>query len=531
VKIALAQLNYRVGDLAGNGTKIKAAIQKAAAAQADMVVFSELAICGYPPRDLLDRPDFRVACRHTLDDIVAYTARFKGMAVVLGTPLASPEGLKNAAVVLLDGETVFVHHKIHLPHADVFEERRHFRSGERLGAWEFKGIRIGVTVCEDLWQAGPAESLAEKGISVLLNLSASPFYMGKDKLRYDVFSQIAALTRCPVVFVNQIGGQDQLIFDGHSMVVHPSGRFIAELPSFKERVQLVDLASPRFHDFVSQHPDAGVYEGLVLGIRDYVTKSGFSQVALGLSGGIDSAVVAVLACAALGGNNVLGVLMPSPYTAEQSSTDAQELAQNLGMATIILPISEAFSIGLSTLKTALHDVPDIVTENLQARIRGNFLMALSNAQNRLILTTGNKSELAVGYCTLYGDMAGALAVIGDLFKTRVYQLAQFINQTRTLIPKSIISRPPTAELRPGQKDEDSLPPYRVLDGILKAYLEDVLSLDEITELGYPRETAEWVIRKLYHNEYKRLQAPPILKVTPKAFGMGRLFLATTAWQG
>jgi NAD+ synthetase len=537
MRIALAQLNPTIGDFSGNRARIVETTRQAAARGADLVVLSELCLCGYPPLDLIERPDF---LEHNLDALEQLAAEVALPAVVgyvghaenrTGKPVA------NCAALVAGGRVCFQQRKMLLPTYDVFDESRYFQPATRQLPLQFMGERLGITICEDIWndknfwakplyELDPVAELMGQGIGLILNISASPFQMGKRKLRLDMLQALARRYGRPVVYVNQVGGNDSLVFDGSSVAIGADGRVAALARAFQEDLVLFDSATGT-GDIHPQPEDELelAYQALVCGTRDYVHKCGFRRVLVGLSGGIDSALVACIATAALGSENVTGVAMPGPYSSPGSIRDAQRLAENLGIRLLTLPINDVFDSYLRALQPVFEGrSPDVTEENIQARIRGNFLMALSNKFGALLLTTGNKSELAVGYCTLYGDMAGGLAVISDVPKTMVYDLARWLNRGGEVIPAETLTKPPSAELRPNQTDQDSLPPYEVLDRILKAYIEDLLSPREIAErFGYSLELVRDIAYKVDHNEYKRQQAAPGLKITSKAFGIGRIF--------
>jgi NAD+ synthase (glutamine-hydrolysing) len=537
MKIALAQLNPTVGDFAGNSAKIVDFAQRAAQRGADLVIFSELCLCGYLPLDLIERPQFidrnerELAClakRLPIPSIVGYAARAN-----------SPTGKSaaNAAALLGNGKIEFVQHKMLLPTYDVFDESRYFQPAQSQNVFALGGKNLGITICEDIWndktfwakplyERDPVTELVAKGASLIINISGSPYTINKQHLRMDMLRALAKSSGLPVVYVNQVGGNDSLVFDGGSVVVLPDGRVPAQAHMFEEDLVLFDTETSAGERHAAPAEEIElVRQALICGTRDYVRKSGFRSVVVGLSGGIDSAVVAALAVEALGKENVLGVSMPSQYSSEGSRTDARQLAENLGIQFHSIPIANVFDSYRSTLAEVFRGRPEDVTEeNLQARIRGNLLMALSNKFGSMVMSTGNKSELAVGYCTLYGDMAGGLAIISDVPKTMVYALANLINCDRELIPRASIEKAPSAELRPNQKDTDSLPPYDVLDRILEAYIEDVKSPAEIAgAFGFDIELVRSIASKVDRNEYKRRQAAPGLKITSRAFGLGRPF--------
>lgn len=540
LRLALAQLNPTVGALGENRQKILAYAQDAAAGGADLFITSELALCGYPPRDLLLDPAFGAAIQEQLNQLARDCP--PDLTLLVGAVTPYPEArqrgenpLWNSAVCLRGGTIIEEFHKCLLPNYDVFDERRYFVSSGESGSFALKNVRVGVTLCEDLWNdegfwgrrhydRNPLEQLRQRGVDLIVNLSASPYSLGKPALRRELVSFSARRRGIPIVYVNQVGGNDDLIFDGASFGVNGRGERVGQAPSFQEALTFLDWDGDLQPGALTREPEsaeAELWEALVLGTRDYCRKCGFSQVLLGLSGGIDSALVAALAVDALGPENVRGILMPSPYSSEGSVADAQALAGNLGIQTDVLPIAPLMSGFDETLAPVLGGHPEGVTaENLQSRIRGVLLMALANQSGALLLTTGNKSEIAVGYCTLYGDMNGGLAVIGDAPKTQVYRLCHWLNRNEDVIPGAILTKAPSAELKPGQRDQDSLPPYDILDGILELFIHRRQSLGEIVGAGYERETVERVIQLVRRAEFKRRQAPPTLKVTDRAFGTG-----------
>jgi len=537
VKIGLAQLDPTVGDFSGNSARILSAAEKARKRGADLVVFSELCLCGYLPQDLLERPAFRernffemasLAKKLPLPCIVGYVGRPEE---------STGKAATNAAALIVNGRIAFEQHKMLLPTYDVFDESRYFQPARKQCVFPFHGERLGITICEDIWNdknfwinrlydRDPVAELVGQGTSLLLNLSASPYVLGKRAVRLQMLRSIAHTYGKPIVYVNQVGGDDSLLFDGDSIAVMPDGTVAAQASLFEEDLVLFDTATG-MGDIRPQPADETevAYLALVSGTRDYVRKCGFRRVVVGLSGGIDSATVAAIAAAAVGPENVLGVSMPGPYSSEGSRTDAAQLAKNLGIEFLVMPITDTFAAYRHMLSPAFVDrSEDVTEENLQARIRGNILMALSNKNGALVLSTGNKSELAVGYCTLYGDMAGGLAVISDVPKTMVYAITEVINRDREIIPRATIDKAPSAELRPNQKDSDSLPPYNVLDSILKAYIEDLHTPEQIAaEFGYDLDLVRSIALKVDRNEYKRKQAAPGLKITSRAFGFGRPF--------
>lgn len=537
MKITLAQLNPTVGAIEQNLEKALDVI-KENAASTDLIVFSELYLTGYPPRDLLFTHGFLDRVREALEKLREISGRFPDTGFIMGVPTRRESGngfrLHNSAVVIQNKGILATCHKSLLPSYDVFDEPRYFEPAEEIAPVDFKGHKLGITICEDYWNESdlwpfggytvdPIDRLARAGATLFINISASPFVLGKDDLRKRLIGNHVARHKKPFIIVNQVGGNDELIFDGDSLYFDADGRIIKELPAFEESIRTINTpAEGSPYKIEPAEKIEQVYKALVLGLRDYITKTGFSKAVMGLSGGIDSAVVCALAAAALGPENIAGIVMPSKFTSVLSITTARKLAENLGVKLLNIPIDTIYQAYLDELNNGLKaDHMDVALENIQARIRGNILMAYSNRHGHLLLTTGNKSELATGYCTLYGDMAGGLAVISDVPKTMVYDLAAYINRDRELIPQETIERPPTAELRPDQTDQDTLPPYDILDAILHHYIEDGQSAAEIIERGYEYETVNWVIRAVNRNEYKRRQAPPGLKITSKAFGVGR----------
>ncbi len=536
MRIGLAQINTTVGDLAGNREIILRAYNQLCEEGAELVVFPELAVCGYPPRDLLFKRHFASDTESSLTEIAARTG---DVPLVIGFVETNPGGrgrsLFNAAAFCQQGEVLKIGRKCLLPTYDVFDEDRYFQAADEPAIIEFAGMRIGVTVCEDIWTApqvaprrrypiDPVAILAEHHPDLVLNLSASPWHHGKEGLRQKLIRDSARTCRAPLVYCNAVGGNDELIFDGRSMVADAEGNLIAGLPAFRETLAVVDTAGDAVDIDPAHARDdmADIHDALVLGLHDYAHKSGFQKALLGLSGGIDSAVTAALAVSALGAQNVIGISLPSTISSQHSRDDARAVAENLGIRYESLPIASIVDAADQTLAPLFVDQQtDTTEENIQARARGLLLMAVSNKFGALLLTTGNKSELAVGYCTLYGDMAGGLAVISDLPKTKVYELARFMNREREIVPVSTIEKPPSAELRPDQKDEDSLPPYPVLDAILEGYVEKGLSSNDLIGRGFEPDVAKDIIRKVDLNEYKRKQAAPGLKITPLAFGVGR----------
>ena len=535
MKIGIAQINAVIGDFPGNVKRILAAYRECLEHGADVVITPELSLVGYPPRDLVLKSQFVPKCLQALDYLAD---EIREIPLLVGYvdhhhPSVPGKPFRNAAAWLENGKIQHRIWKTLLPTYDVFDESRYFEPGKKSEPILWKGHRIGITICEDIWtedylqrplyDRDPVQELAEQGIDLLLNLSASPFHLGKPTLRRSMLGGVSRHARVPVVYCNSIGANDQLVFDGHSIVTDANGGIMAQFPGFEECTQVVDLSRTAEKDApYDECEPAQLYRALRLGLRDYATKSGFSSVCLGLSGGIDSALTAAIAADALGPENIHGLTMPSPYSSGGSVDDSLALAKNLGIRCDEVPIRAAFEAIKETMAPLFKGRPEDVTEeNMQARIRGLLLMALSNKDNHLLLTTGNKSELSVGYCTIYGDMCGGLAVISDLPKMRVYEISRWINREREIIPWNTIDKPPSAELRPDQKDQDTLPPYEILDGILELYVEHQLSADEIISRGYEEATVRWIQRRVDLNEWKRQQAAPGLRVTSKAFGIGR----------
>jgi NAD+ synthase/NAD+ synthase (glutamine-hydrolysing) len=538
VKIALAQINPTVGDFTGNAAKLRAYANDARLRGAELVVFPELSVCGYPPRDLVEVPAFIVRSRQILEELAT---EFRDIAIIAGFPssaaLETGKSVMNSAALLRNGRIDFVQSKRLLPTYDVFDEMRNFAPAPTQQLFSIGGQSIALTICEDAWNdkafwsrrlygSDPVEELVRAGGQIVINISASPFNVGKPDLRQAMLACIAKQHRVPVLLVNQVGGNDSLVFDGSSIALNPNGEIIAQARSFEEDLILVDTASMS-GDMHEQNSgvEASAYAALVLGTRDYVRKCGFKKVVVGLSGGIDSALTAVIAVDALGKENVIGVSMPSQYSSEGSITDARELAENLDICFEVVAIRDIFESYRDALSGVFKGLAqDVTEENLQARARGGLLMAVANKFSALVLTTGNKSELGVGYCTLYGDMVGGLAVISDVPKTLVYRLARYVNTRCAVIPEASITKPPSAELRPDQKDSDSLPPYDVLDRILEEYVGNLKSAPEIAALtGFDEEVIGFVVRLINRSEYKRQQAAPGIRISTKAFGVGRRF--------
>jgi len=519
VRIALAQINSTVGDLAGNARRIAEFAERARAAGAHLMVTPELALCGYPPEDLLLRPDFYRACARALADLAA---RLEGIAVVVGHPEAHKGDYFNAASLLRDGKVVATYRKHRLPNYEVFDEQRYFSSGYEPCVIEVNGVPCGINICADVWEPGAADAARSAGAELLLALNASPYHMNKQATRYEVLRERTRATAMPVLYANLVGGQDELVFDGASFALDRQGRLTHQLPQFAEALEIVEYAGGdlRAGKVAPSRPlEAEVYEALVLGVRDYLGKNGFPGAIIGLSGGIDSALTLAIAVDALGADKVRAVMMPSPYTAQISLDDARAMARALGVRYDEFPIAPAMQTFAAMLeKEFAGRAADTTEENLQARIRGMILMALSNKYGAIVLTTGNKSEMAVGYATLYGDMAGGFAVIKDLYKTLVYRLSRYRNGIAPVIPERIITRAPSAELKPDQTDQDTLPPYEVLDAIIEAYMERDLSPREIVALGYGEADVRRTVGMLKRSEYKRRQAPIGIRVTKRGFG-------------
>ncbi|MGC8717345.1 MAG: NAD+ synthase [bacterium] len=532
MKAVLAQINPTIGDLKGNLEKILKEIKKAKVLSSDLIIFPELSIIGYPPKDLLYNVELARRIEEVLNEVIAPIS--DNLGVIIGSPFYDGEIIYNSALFFYNGKLLGRQDKTLLPTYDVFDEARYFRPAGSIHTILFKDKKLGVTICEDIWNdkdywnrkvydIDPVEKLVSQGIDVIINISASPYYYGKRVLRASMLSYVAKKYKKKIIYVNQVGGNDELIFDGSSLAIDEDGYIIWEGKEFDEDFGLIDLldVSSREDPSSIREDISSIYKALVLGIRDYFHKTGFKKALIALSGGIDSSLVACLAVSSLGSENVLGVSMPSRYSSKESIEDAKLLAKNLGIDLKVIPIEKIFSSFIETLNSEGKPIIDMAEENLQARIRGNVIMFISNREGYLVLSTGNKSELAMGYCTLYGDMSGGLSVIGDLPKTLVYELARFINREREIIPERVFIKPPSAELRPNQKDEDSLPPYSILDPIIKAYIEENLPIEAIIEKGFDHKLVESVIKRIDSAEYKRRQSAPILKVTTKAFGIGR----------
>jgi NAD+ synthase/NAD+ synthase (glutamine-hydrolysing) len=538
MRIALAQINTTVGDFDGNIDRIVKYARRAQERGADLVVFPELALCGYPPRDLVERPGF---IRKSESELVRLAGLLPPVPALVGyvrrSHAVQGKAVADAAALIKDGKVVLDYTKILLPFYDVFDESRYFEPGQSIGLHEFNGFKLGITICEDVWNdkhfwkkqlyhRDPVDECVRAGANLLLNIASSPYSTEKIQLRHDMLKAIADTRHIAVVYVNHVGGNDQLVFDGSSMAFSARGELCTRARSFEEDLVIFDTSDGHLeiHPAPASETEA-VYQALKLGVHDYVVKCGFQKVIVGLSGGIDSSLVATLAADALGPQNVTGVGMPGPYSSPGSIRDAEVLARNLRIDFRIIPITPIFESYLTALDPAFEGKRrDVTEENIQARVRGNILMALSNKFGSLVLSTGNKSELAAGYCTLYGDMAGGLAAIADVPKVMVYDLARYVNRAGERIPLACLEKPPSAELRPNQTDQDTLPPYEVLDAILKGYIEEALSSQEIAEKHhFDISLVKEAIRKVDGAEYKRQQAPPTLKVTAKAFGMGRRY--------
>ena len=581
LRVALAQINVTVGDLEGNTEKILAYMQQAYAAGSHIVCTPELALTGYPPEDLLLKPGFVAAQLRKLNELINASRDLPGLTAVIGF-VDRDHDIYNAAAIIHEGKLFGTYHKHYLPNYGVFDENRYFQSGRKAPIFLINGVHVGINICEDVWYpTGPMTLQAHAGAEVIVNINGSPYYAGKGTFREEMLATRAADNGVIVAYLNMVGGQDELVFDGDSMVFNEQGALIARAREFAEDMLIVDLDTAsvfrsRLHDprrrqerlredpnvvpiieisdersqesllvppihplgapqriEPKMEPLEEIYAALVLGTRDYVHKTGFKKALIALSGGIDSSLTAAIAVDALGAENILGISMPSGFSSEGSKTDAQELAENLGIEFLTIPIEETFRTSLKMLKPVFGESdPGLAGENLQARIRGNVLMSISNKFGAIVLTTGNKSEMATGYSTLYGDMAGGFAVLKDVLKTLVYELSVYRNTLgeKPVIPQTVIAKPPSAELRPEQKDIDSLPPYEVLDPILKAYAEDDRSFEEILAMGFERKTVERVMRLVDVSEYKRRQAPPGVKITTRAFGRDRRLPITNKYR-
>ncbi len=532
MKIALSQLNYLIGDFEGNKSKIIRDIERAKSEGADLVVFAELAISGYPPRDFLEFEDFVRKCNKAVEDIAAHT---NGVGAIIGLPTFNPDdrgkALRNSAAFLYDGKVESMFHKALLPTYDIFDEYRYFEPNRVFQPLEFKGKKIAVTICEDIWDVegdyqyviSPLEELRGYQPDFIINIAASPFHYNQPVTRKRILRANVKKYDLPIVYVNHVGAQTELLFDGNSQVLDENGETLQELKYFEEDFALVNMDKKELrHPLPLPEKIAAIEEGLIMGVKNYFEKLGLKKAILGLSGGIDSAVTAVIAAKALGKENVYGVLLPSKFSSDHSVSDAEQLAKNLGIKYETIPVKEVVESFEKTLEKQFEGLPfDIAEENIQARARGVILMALSNKFGHILLNTSNKSEAAVGYGTLYGDMNGGLSVIGDVYKTDVFALARYMNKEMEVIPENIITKPPSAELRPDQKDSDSLPDYEILDDILTLYIEQRKGPQAIEAKGYDPALVARVLRMVNLTEYKRHQTPPILRVSPKAFGMGR----------
>ncbi len=534
LRLAVAQFNATVGDLTGNVERIIACAAEAKARGAQVLLTPELALCGYPPEDLLLRPDFYRACDRALGDLASRT---EGIALVVGHPEAVDGICYNAASVIENGRKIAVYRKMRLPNYDVFDEKRYFEAGDEACVVSLAGVRCGINICADIWEEGAAEMAHAAGAELLLVLNASPCHLEKHQQRAEALGERVAATGIPAIYANLVGGQDELVFDGASFALDAQGKCCMRLPQFEEALGVVDfdhgrLRSEQMAEVLSVEAEA--YRALVLGVRDYIGKSGFKGALIGLSGGIDSALTLCVAVDALGADKVHAVMMPSPYTAQMSLDDSREMIRQLGCTYDEIAIAPAMATYETMLAPLFAGLPaDTTEENIQARIRGNILMALSNKTGKLVLTTGNKSEMAVGYCTLYGDMAGGFAVIKDVYKTLVYRLSRYRNtlcQGEPVIPENIIVRPPSAELKPDQKDQDSLPEYEVLDAIVRAYMEEDRSPREIIAAGLPEADVRRVVRLLRIAEYKRRQSPVGIRITPRGFGKDWRYPITNRYQ-
>lgn len=538
MKLGLAQINTTVGDLSGNEAIILDAYHRLVEQGAELVIFPELAICGYPPRDLLLKSRFASDATQSLERIAKQIAEVPALIGCLEMASAKEKGrpLFNAVAWCETGEIHAYARKCLLPNYDVFDEERYFEPATEPLVYQWKDQRIGITICEDIWTDesihtskrycnNPVETLSEAHLDLLVNLSASPWHINKEQSRQNLIQQVSIRLNCPVAYCNSVGGNDELIFDGDSFITHPSKGIIAQMPKFEHSLNTFDIQvseSIPSEQNCSEGTLKNMHDALVLGLRDYAQKSNFTKGIIGLSGGIDSAVVAAIAAEALGAENIIGVAMPSAISSSHSISDAEALAKNLEIGFRSIPIKDSVEGIETNLAPSFRGLErDVTEENIQARLRGVLLMALSNKLNGLLLTTGNKSEIAVGYCTLYGDMCGGLAVISDLPKMQVYALAKYLNRNKTIIPQNTIDKAPSAELSPDQKDEDSLPPYPVLDAILHHYVEEGFSRSEIIDRGFDKDIVNFIVKKVDQNEYKRKQAAPGLKISPLAFGIGR----------
>jgi NAD+ synthetase len=543
MKVYIGQLNTTVGALQSNAELIRRAYDDGVRAGADVVLVPELAVTGYPPLDLLDRPYFIDAAQQLKSALAAMTGE---TTLIFGCPVRTAswcgKPLHNAAIIARNGEILLEQHKVLLPTYDVFDELRYFEPGENVRVVEIAGRRVGVSICEDFWFddeafgtklycRNPVDELARQDAEIFLNISASPFNAGKRRARWEIFSKIARRYDAPIVYVNQVGGNDELLFDGSSIVFDKTGQTIFCAPAFETHGSLVHLQGNPCEMILSLGEEEEIGRALILGLHDYIHKVGFKDVVLGLSGGIDSALTAAISVEALGPEHVTGIAMPSQFSSQHSVDDARALAENLGIAFHVVPIAEIYAPYETAIETLFGEKKfDTTNENVQARIRGNILMAWSNRTGAMVVTTGNKSELAVGYCTLYGDMAGGLGLLGDVYKTMVYRVSRWFNRDRVLIPESTLTKAPSAELRPNQTDQDTLPPYDVLDGILKLYIEEFKEVDEIVSHGFDRDLVARILKLVDTNEFKRQQAAPTIRVSSKAFGSGRDMPIAQRWR-
>ncbi|MHB8730066.1 MAG: NAD+ synthase [Sulfuricaulis sp.] len=536
LRLALAQLNLLVGDVSGNAAKMIAAARRARdELKAHAVIFPELALTAYPPEDLLLRPDLSVRVELALGEMLK---GISGIDVIVGYPKRQYGRLYNAASLLRDGRVAATYFKHCLPNYGVFDEKRYFDEGDDPCVIELQGVRVGITICEDVWLTEPVKQAVAAGAGLMININASPYHKNRGRERFEIVARRARDNRVPIVYLNTIGGQDELVFDGDSFVVDAQGVMTQRAPAFEEVLYPVDIEtapkpSPVPGTVVPElSEEKSVYSALVLGVRDYIEKNGFAGVVIGLSGGIDSALTLCIAVDAIGAGRVEAVLMPSRYTAPMSLEDARAQSVALGVKHVVIPIEPVFETFLGALKEEFTGrPPDTTEENIQARIRGNLLMAISNKTRKMVLTTGNKSEMSVGYATLYGDMAGGFAAIKDVTKTQVYRLAEYRNGIKPVIPRRVFERPPSAELAPDQKDADTLPPYSVLDPILDRYVELDQSADDIIAAGFDAATVHRVLRMVDRNEYKRRQAAPGVRITPRAFGRDRRYPITSGYGG
>ena len=531
MKIAIAQINCTLGDLAGNSAKILAYAERAKRQGAALLLTPELSLCGYPPEDLLLRDGFYRACESALNNLAQ---QVNGIAVVVGHPHESGEERFNAASVLMDGRIVATYHKHELPNYSVFDEERYFTRGVEPCVFELEGVKFGLNICADIWQEHAAEKALDAGAQILLVLNASPYHLDKQQSRYEAIRDRTGETRLSVVYANLVGGQDELVFDGASFAMSADGHLTHQFSSFEETLGILEIKDGKLLDgekVADLTQESSIYRALCLGVQDYIGKNHFPGVLLGLSGGIDSALTLAVAVDALGADKVRAVMMPSPYTAQISKDDAREMAKIVGVHYDELDIQPTFTALLDTLDPLFHGLPaDTTEENLQARIRGTLLMALSNKTGSLVLTTGNKSEMTVGYCTLYGDMAGGFAVLKDVSKTWVYRLSNYRNTLGRVIPERIITRPPSAELKPGQTDQDSLPPYDALDAIMACYVEKNFTIAQIIALGYAEADVKRVVKLIRINEYKRRQSPFGVRITDRGFGKDWRYPITVRYQ-